>query len=811
METFSLKPSSAKYGWSSSSSNTTNVSADKSLWCGACKNSDGINRPYDGSMRFYKSLESISGGVPIVVTSASVTVEYRNRYPSKALNVFINEIEAAYWHAYQGNGYVGETTGNYMTFTSAIDDPVFSPTSGVESTYIVKSSKNFCQKLTEYLNNNKTFYIHLWNNVGSNQGGVFKGYRETREVLTINWEYAASQATFINGNSLKTGISTTLKLNQADPTFKHQIKWQIELSDGTYSTIETYKDITSSTINYTFSPDANQIPTWFKGATKIGGRVAVTTYNSAGTKLGEEKTTPFTLTLTKDSAVDIKIDSFTISPVTPSALGASNYVKNKTQIECKGQYTKRNSNVSIKEAKVILTGGISSSLLLDGGSGEEGKVTTSNYISEQSEITATWTIKDSRGFTWTSTQTIVVSSIKKYTSPKITDLIFYRSSGAGESIEGTKLGLRFTVKTDSSFGSNYIKSVTLNDKTLNPSTNKYTWNYSNPNVFSSETYDLSQNYNFSLKVTDEAGTTVTKTFILPSSNYLIHIPSGGGAIAFGTTVPSDGKGYIYLGWPIKGLTINTNSNLKLFGSNVSSKDSFQQAIGGPFLPIEGGTLTGDLTIAENKTLYLTNSTNQKFSALYAGNYFYVGLGALKGLQQHGKTYIGLGGTTTNGVYSPNTNLYLQQSPTTENGSDGKTYTVLHSGNYKNYSPNLSELYYKVGDTVEFTNGLFHGYTTDSKKKIYLIIPLSKRLDKINSVTINDMTGHIRNSGGYAVQSSIKDGGNDFTQYTITSTIITEGSSKVSSSIELLITGQTWVLTNNAAVSFVPVSFKMTFA
>ena len=677
MATFSLKPSSAKYGWSSSSSNTTNVSADKSLWCGACKNSDGINRPYDGSMRFYKSLESISGGIPIVVTSASVTVENRNQSPSKALNVFINEIEAAYWHAYQGNGYVGETTGNYMTFTSSINSSVSSPTSGVESTYIVKSSKNFCQKLTEYLNNNKTFYIHLWNNVGSNQGGVFKRYKETSEVLTINWKYAASQATFRNGNSLKTGISATLKLNQADPTFKHQIKWQIKLSDGTFSTIATYKDITSSTINYIFSPTYSQISTWFKGETKIDGQVAVTTYNSAGTKLGEEKTTPFTLTLTKDSAVDIKIDSFTISPVTPSALGASNYVKNKTQIKCIGKYTKSNSNVSIKEAKVILTGGISSSLSLN-GENEQAVVTTSNYISEQSKITATWTIKDSRGFTWTSTITIPASSIKNYTSPKITNLIFYRSSGAGESIEGTKLGLRFTATTDSSFGSNYINSVTLNDETLNPSTNIYTWNYSSTNVFSSKDYNLSQNYNFSLKVTDKAGTTVIKTFILPSSNYLIHIPNGGGAIAFGTTVPSNGKGYIHLGWPLKGLEINSNSNLKFFGSNVNSKDSFLKAIGGPFLLSSGGTITGNLTINRSSNsggIYLKDSTGALQGALYYnGTNLWIGSTAVETTHHSGGTYISTGYNGTVG----NDSIYISIPHATNNGAS--SYKAYHAGN-----------------------------------------------------------------------------------------------------------------------------------
>ena len=295
-------------------------------------------------------------------------------------------------------------------------------------------------------------------------------------------------------------------------------------------------------------------------------------------------------------------------------------------------------------------------------------------------------------------------------------------------------------------------------------------------------------------------------YTIYSASYIIHIRKGGKSLGLGAAA-KETEETIYCGWD---LNLKNPLKAKFGGTESSTFQGLAQKLSSYLLPIEGGTLTGNLTIAKNKTIYLTSS-NEKFSALYAGTNFYVGLGALDSIQKHGKTYIGLGGTTTNGVYSPNTNLYLQQSPTTEKGSDGKTYTVLHSGNYKNYSPNLSELYYKVGDTVEFTNGLFHGYTTDSKKKIYLIIPLSKRLDKINSVTINDMTGHIRNSGGYAVQSSIKDGGNDFTQYTITSTIITEGSSKVSSSIELLITGQTWVLTNNAAVSFVPVSFKMTFA
>lgn len=343
-----------------------------------------------------------------------------------------------------------------------------------------------------------------------------------------------------------------------------------------------------------------------------------------------------------------------------------------------------------------------------------------------------------------------------------------------------------------------------------------------------------QNYYYRKTITDSEGNITGAEFYLPASpesiyllnfyiydypkyrkneytiysaNYIIHIRKGGKSLGLGSAA-KDKSNTIYCGWE---LNLKEPLKIDFGGTGSSSFNGLAQNLSTYLLPTEGGTLTGDLTIDKNKTVYLIDSKDQTFPALYAGNNFYVGLGTLTSVQKHGQTYIGLGGITTNGVYSPNTNLYLRQSPTTEGGSDGKTYTVLHSENYNNYSPNLSELYYKVGETIEFTDGIFHGYTTDSNRKIYLIIPLSKRLDKINSVTINSMTGHIRNSGGYAVQSSIKDGGNDFTSYTIAPTIITEGSSKVSSSIKLLITGKTWDLTNNAAVSFVPVSFKMTFA
>ena len=66
------------------------------------------------------------------------------------------------------------------------------------------------------------------------------------------------------------------------------------------------------------------------------------------------------------------------------------------------------------------------------------------------------------------------------------------------------------------------------------------------------------------------------------------------------------------------------------------------------------------------------------------------------------------------------------------------------------------LFYKDGDT--FTNiGYLAciGHLTSSQKSIYFTLPFEKRLDNINSITVNSISANIRHAnGGYVAQGDL---------------------------------------------------------
>lgn len=92
---------------------------------------------------------------------------------------------------------------------------------------------------------------------------------------------------------------------------------------------------------------------------------------------------------------------------------------------------------------------------------------------------------------------------------------------------------------------------------------------------------------------------------------------------------------------------------------------------------------------------------------------------------------------------------------TINSNDYKTYirTRDSSGEWSSWKELIVEdnLYYKAGDTVELSNVICVGHLTSSSKQIVFSIPTDKRLDKIKTIVIKNMTVNVRHSlGDYVV-------------------------------------------------------------
>lgn len=795
-QTITLIASGGYYGWGSTSDAHT-ANAKQTFYAGHHLNGEKTAyHDYDAAVYFQPTIKDFGDGLPIVVTSVAFSVDHKTT-PKGPLTVYLNTNKTAVPNASKAEDML--TTTQASIVNGKYDSSTFDFSVSRDS-----SNSGVLNRLAEWLRNGTSFVLHETgtdydSKSYGNWGGKFSGYSESsKPKLTITWEYAATKGT-LSANSYNTGSTAKLTIDPKDSSFIHTVTWKI---GGITFTGTNSGNVYSCPISLT-SANINSI---FGNGKTASGEVSINTKTKDNTTdLGTEKYS-FEVILTSNTCLstgNIVFNSADLSVSYSNSISAlgSKYVVGKSKIRATGKFNRANGSNVTASLQVVFSGGYSGTVNLGSTLNSSLSGTTSGYISSKKDIKASFILTDSRGLKYQIDKTILASQIYIYQAPIINTINFYRCSSTGqENVEGTYLGGNFQVTLDNNFiSTNKISAVKLyyGSKTKTVSVGE-THRQNNVYKYSSTNFanDLSSSsaYSIKLEVTDQIGEKAEKTFTLGTSEYIIHIPFGGKGLGLGAVGINN---YINCGWPLqlqKGFKMGTNLDF----SSVTTQNGFQKIIGGPFLPLSGGTMTGPLTMTKPLKIGSNNYIEGNGGNVIL-SYNYSGMtGATKGTALGSRDEI----TTIRGSELK----YFKYI----NENSSATYDILHGGNYNRFSPRLSELYYQKGDTVEFTDGLFHGFVTNSQKNIYLIIPLSKRLDKINSVTINEMHGHIRNTGGYAVQSKILEAGNSFTSYTITPTIITENSSGVSSSIKLLITGKTWILNNNESVTFVPVSFKITF-
>lgn len=63
---------------------------------------------------------------------------------------------------------------------------------------------------------------------------------------------------------------------------------------------------------------------------------------------------------------------------------------------------------------------------------------------------------------------------------------------------------------------------------------------------------------------------------------------------------------------------------------------------------------------------------------------------------------------------------------------------------------LSDLYFEPGDEINLNQMVANGYITNNKSRIFVTIPVGKRLDHITSAKTSNATGMLRQNGNYLV-------------------------------------------------------------
>lgn len=104
---------------------------------------------------------------------------------------------------------------------------------------------------------------------------------------------------------------------------------------------------------------------------------------------------------------------------------------------------------------------------------------------------------------------------------------------------------------------------------------------------------------------------------------------------------------------------------------------------------------------------------------------------------------------------------------------------------------VDNLFYKSGELFEASNLICIGHLTSSSKQVVFSIPTEKKLDNINTISINSMVANIRHpDGGYIVN------GNELT--TIGTVTATKGTNNIIRAVFSLTTASN--LENNCPVS-----------
>ena len=345
-----------------------------------------------------------------------------------------------------------------------------------------------------------------------------------------------------------------------------------------------------------------------------------------------------------------------------------------------------------------------------------------------------------------SAPTTLSTTCYAYALPSLSNLKIIRASDTSgkEDLMGTYIYGTSNIAISSNGGNTFKSiSVSIKDSTLTPNINT-----SNPLKFYIAGASAEKEYTIIIKVTDQVATNTITTKI-PSSNFVLHIKTGGKSIGIGSAAGENGT--IKLGWKLlvnNGIEFNSYTNgalpVLLGGTGSTSADGARQQLGitpGNIgaLSTTGGTISGNLIVN---------------GALTAGS-------------------------TSNAIT-------LTGSSFTYNGRNIITLDDLNN-----------ELYYKTNSKITLTSGIFFGYVTSSTTEIRIVIPLKKRLDNITDINFSNFKCIIRDSDGYAIQANWSSAADyDYVSYITEKSINKENQSIV---VQLK-RDSAWKLRNNGVLS-----------
>ena len=309
--------------------------------------------------------------------------------------------------------------GNGYTMTSSMWNCIINGSTVTSSKSITINGKTELGRRTWTVNHNSngtcsTTISFSYSNGLSSSGTYTTHQGSGSGSITLNTIARGSSFT-LNRSSVTLGSdSLTLSITRNNSTYKHKIK--VIIGSSTYLVGENIDT------SFTFTPSINYCNN-ITSSTSATATIKVETLNSSGTWLAE---TTKTVTFKVPSSV---VPSVSISVTANNTAGGVN-VENKTTFTVKPTNAKGSYGSTIKSYS-ITGGGLNSS---SSSGATSGKLTSGNY-------TFTVKVTDSRGRTASASKSVTVYS---YSSPTISARAYRCNTNGVESINGTKVGIKFS-------------------------------------------------------------------------------------------------------------------------------------------------------------------------------------------------------------------------------------------------------------------------------------------------------------------------------------------------------------------------------
>ena len=575
--------------------------AENSLYAGVT--SDGYNRRT--RLTFFPNSSIFTNQT---ITSVKLHLTVKSLYTSidRILDTNIKisstntDSNAAYSTA-TGNGVLSaKEVGKQFTF-------IFSGTE-------VEKINNWCKNGTQF-----SIYLGIDDNNGK-YGVQYYGYKSDYKP-TLEIEYQPSASTGSISNNPKIGSSFRVTINKVSGTsYTHKIIISSSISTTTLSssmlsTNTAYKDFTIS---------AADTSKWINSsATSQRANCLIETYSNE-IKIGNYS---FEFVLSIADILDVTWNTYSITAT--SYVNGYNYLisgQNYPIVNLKATAT--NGSTITKYRLEINSCGV---VLNKTYSASSGSLSVT-----LNDIKAPYTSSDTNFIihAYAINSLGVESNFKEisklcyaYALPStILNPIRALNSSGAEDINGTYIYNNTALDYTSINGQNSITGVTVKIEDTTISTVSYTQSYL---TFYKSGASTENEYNITVTIQDRVSTNTIKAKI-PSSNFLIHIKKGGKSIGIGSAAGDDET--IKLGWKLlvkKGIEFyDTNGNLIPLppasgGTGVSSIEGLKNILGINnlnYLPLSGGTLSGDLSI--NGALSTTNYN--KAITLRGNNFTYNG-------------------------------------------------------------------------------------------------------------------------------------------------------------------------------------------